>query len=328
MRTWLRRTSLERHQVAIYLCAFVAGGLAGTLTSRVPAVAEHLVTPALAALLFLTFLQVPVAGLVTAWRDWRFTLALVAINFVAVPAVVAVLALAMPESDPVRLGMLIVLLCPCVDYVIVFSGLAGARSDRLLAATPLLLVAQFLLLPVYLTMIDGRGSVDTIDPTPFAVAFVSLIVVPLMCAWAVQWWAHNSTAREATVRRLEIAMVPLMALVVALVAASQVARLGADLSTVAGALWIYVVFLVLMPAIGWIIGRALRLDTGSIRAVAFSGATRNSLVVLPLALSLDEGARLAATAVVAQTAVELVGMVVFVRVIPLLIRARSYPRER
>ena len=117
-------------------------------------------------------------------------------------------------------------------------------------------------------------------------------------------------------------MVPLMALVLALVAASQVARLGTDLSAVAGALWIYVVFLVLMPVIGWMVGRVLGLDTGSTRAVAFSGATRNSLVVLPLALSLDEGADLAATAVVAQTAVELVGMVIFVRLIPRLIRDR------
>lgn len=317
----MRRT-LERHQVAIYLSAFVVGGLAGLLSSRVSEAAGHLVTPALGALLFLTFLQVPVAGLVTAWRDWRFVLALLAVNFVAVPAVVAMLTIVMPDSNPVRLGMLIVLLCPCVDYVIVFSGLAGARSDRLLAATPLLLIAQFLLLPGYLAVLGGRTPLGTIDPTPFAVAFISLIVVPLLCAWAVQLWSRSSPAREARVPRLDVAMVPLMALVLALVAASQVARLGTDLSAVVGALWIYVVFLVLMPVIGWMVGRVLGLDTGSTRAVAFSGATRNSLVVLPLALSLDEGADLAATAVVAQTAVELVGMVIFVRLIPRLIRDR------
>ncbi|GAB37097.1 hypothetical protein [Gordonia otitidis] len=130
----MRRT-LERHQVAIYLSAFVVGGLAGLLSSRLSEAAGHLVTPALGALLFLTFLQVPVAGLVTAWRDWRFVLALLAVNFVAVPAVVAMLTIVMPDSNPVRLGMLIVLLCPCVDYVIVFSGLGHGLIDADTART-------------------------------------------------------------------------------------------------------------------------------------------------------------------------------------------------
>ena len=314
--------SLERHQVAVYLCAFALGGLVGAAVPEIGSAAEYVVTPALAALLFLTFLQVPVSGLATVWRDWRFLSAVLIVNFVAVPVVVALLTLVMPESDPVRLGMLIVLLCPCVDYVIVFSGLAGARSDRLLAATPLLLIAQFLLLPAYLALLGGGASLGTIDPAPFVSAFVFLIVIPLVCAWGVQLWTRNSAPRESLVRRLDVAMVPMMALVLALVAASQVARLGSDLSTVAGALWIYVVFLMLMPLIGWAVGRLLGLDTGSTRAVSFSGATRNSLVVLPLALSLNEGADLAATAVVAQTAVELIGMVVFVQLIPRMIRDR------
>lgn len=61
-------------------------------------------------------------------------------------------------------------------------------------------------------------------------------------------------------------------------------------------------------------------DVPASRAVAFSGATRNSLVVLPLALALPTGYELAAAAVVTQTLVEVVGMVVYVRAIPRLIR--------
>ena len=51
--------------------------------------------------------------------------------------------------------------------------------------------------------------------------------------------------------------------------------------------------------------------------MTFSGATRNSLVVLPLALAMP--APLAPAAVVAQTLVELIGMVVLVRVLPRLL---------
>ena len=51
----------------------------------------------------------------------------------------------------------------------------------------------------------------------------------------------------------------------------------------------------------------------------FSGATRDSLVVLPLAPALPDRFALAAVVVVTQTLVEVVGMVVYVRVVPRLL---------
>ena len=55
--------------------------------------------------------------------------------------------------------------------------------------------------------------------------------------------------------------------------------------------------------------------------VVFSGATRNSLVVLPLRLALPAAFDLAPLVVVTQTLVELVAMVVFVRLVPRLLSA-------
>jgi ACR3 family arsenite efflux pump ArsB len=54
-------------------------------------------------------------------------------------------------------GVLLVLLTPCIDYVIVFTGLAGGASDRVLASAPVLMLAQMLLLPVYLLVFVGPG---------------------------------------------------------------------------------------------------------------------------------------------------------------------------
>lgn len=309
---------LDRHQVAIYLSAFVGGGALGLLVPSISEPAEYLVTPVLGALLFVTFLQVPIAELPASLRHGRFLAAVLLTNFVVVPLVVAALRPLMPASDPIRLGIMLVLLCPCIDYVIVFSGLAGARSDRLLAATPLLLLTQFLLLPVYLRILGG-DSIAAIDPMPFLRAFLALIALPLVAAWAVQSWVRRNPERGETVGRAEIVMVPLMAGVLALVAASQIRRLDADLRPFGGALACYVVFLLVMPVLGTMVGRLFQLDARSIRAVAFSGSTRNSLVVLPLALALPAGAGIAAAAVVAQTAVELIGMMILLRVIPRVI---------
>ena len=55
------------------------------------------------------------------------------------------------------------------------------------------------------------------------------------------------------------------------------------------------------------------------RAIVFTGATRNSLVVLPLALALPDDLAVAAVVVVTQTLVEVLGMVAYVRVVPRLV---------
>ncbi|MHD0175198.1 hypothetical protein ACNQUF_11840 [Corynebacterium diphtheriae] len=69
-----------------------------------------------------------------------------------------------------------------MDYVIVFTGIAGGAKDRLLAAAPLLMLAQMLLLPLYLWLFVGAEFVATVDFAPFIEAFLLLIALPLVAA--------------------------------------------------------------------------------------------------------------------------------------------------
>ncbi|MEV6710463.1 bile acid:sodium symporter [Lentzea sp. NPDC051208] len=301
---------IERHQVAVYLGALAAGAVAGWAAPGAGPTLEHAINPVLAALLYVTFLQVPVAELGRSLRAGRFLGAALVVNFVVVPLVVAALFTFLPDDQAVRLGVLLVLLTPCVDYVIVFSGLAGGDSRSLLAATPLLLLAQMVLLPGYLWLFLGSG-LAVVEPGPFVEAFVVLIVIPLALAWLTQAWAGRIIGTISTT------MVPLMAATLFAVVASQVPKLGGDLAQVARVVPFYVVFLVVMAFAGLPVARLFRLDVTSGRAIVFTGATRNSLVVLPLALALPDD--LAAVVVVTQTLVEVVGMVVYVRVVPRLL---------
>ena len=71
-----------------------------------------------------------------------------------------------------------------------------------------------------------------------------------------------------------------------------------------------------MPVLGRIAAGRFGMDVGESRALVFTSVTRNSLVVLPLALALPAGYELAPAVVVTQTLVELLGMVVLTRVVP------------
>lgn len=137
-------------------------------------------------MLYVTFLQVPAAELRPALRAGRFLGAALVVNFVVVPLVVAATFAFLPADQAVRLGVLLVLLTPCVDYVIVFTGLAGGDSRRLPAATPLLLLAQMPAPPVLLVTFLGEQVSHIVEPGPFAEAFVVLIVIPPAPAWLAQ----------------------------------------------------------------------------------------------------------------------------------------------
>ncbi|MFJ5686083.1 arsenic resistance protein [Streptomyces sp. NPDC093099] len=312
---------MERHQVAVYVGALAAGGLVGWTAPGAGPGLEHAINPVLAALLYVTFLQVPASELVRSLGAGRFLAATLVVNFLVVPLVVAAMFAFLPDDQAVRLGVLLVLLAPCVDYVIVFSGLAGGSSRRLLAATPLLLLAQMVLLPGYLFLFMGQDLADVVAAGPFVEAFVVLIVIPLALAWLTQAWAARRPAGQKTADAMGTAMVPLMAATLFTVVASQVPKLGdADsLTDVARVVPFYVLFLVVMAFAGLGVARAFRLDVPAGRAVVFTGATRNSLVVLPLALALPDGLAVTAVVVVTQTLVEVIGMVIYVRAVPRLL---------
>ncbi|MFF3996581.1 bile acid:sodium symporter [Streptomyces cyaneofuscatus] len=313
---------MEHHQVAVYLAAMALGALLGLAAPSFGPGLEHLINPVLGALLFVTFLQVPAAELLRSLRDGRFLSAALVVNFVVVPLVVAALFTFLPADRAVRLGVLLVLLCPCVDYVIVFSGLAGGSARRLLAVTPVLLVAQMVLLPVFLYAFLGSGLADIVEAGPFLEAFAFLIVIPLALAWGLQCWAGRRESGRKVSDAATTTMVPLMAATLLVVVASQVPKVGGNLTDVAAVVPFYAAFLVVMAFAGKAVARLFRLDVPGGRAVVFSGATRNSLVVLPLALALPDAYAIAAVVVVTQTLVEVVGMVLYVRAVPLLLPAQ------
>ena len=311
---------MERHQVTMYLVALAAGSLVGILLPEIADPAGYAVNPAIALLLYVTFLGVPFARIGSSLRDTRFLLTLGALNFVVVPPVVWVLSRFVADDRAVLAGVLFVLLAPCVDYVIVFAGLAGGSADRLLAAAPLLMLAQMALLPVHLRVFMGSEIAAAIEPAPFIEALVVLIILPMVLAAATQYLSARTPWARAFERRALGMMVPFMMLTLASVVASQVAGVGAHLGTLVRAVVVYSAFVLVMVLLGILAGRAARVNAAGRRALVFSGVTRNSLVVLPLVISLPTGFELAPLAVVTQTLVELAAMVVMVRVVPRLVK--------
>jgi len=213
------RAALERHQVWGYLAAIALGLALGTAAPAVAPAFEAVLWPVLGLLLYATFTQVPLVRVGAALGDGRFVAAVLGGNFLAVPLLVAALLPLVPDDAAVRLGVVLVLVVPCTDWFITFTHLARGDAARAIAVTPLILLAQLLLLPGYVWLLVGEGVTAAVPLGHVATAFGALIGLPLALAFATERRAERDG--RALIERLAWAPVPLLAVVVFLIAASQ-----------------------------------------------------------------------------------------------------------
>ena len=316
----MTRDTLEHNQTPVYFAAVFLAAAFGLLAPSSAHGLSVLVTPAIAVLMYAMFLQIPFLDLRQGLGNKRFLSALLLANFILVPLLVWALTRGLVERPALLVGALLVLLTPCIDYVVVFTHIGKGDSRLMLAATPVLLLLQLVLLPVYLGLMLGPQSEVVVEAGPFVEAFLLLIVVPMILAVVTPSLARRSSLVSAWNNAWAWLPVPAMALVLFVVIGSQITSVVRDINLLLPVIPVYVAFLLLAPLMGMFAARLFALPAVTARAVTFSASTRNSLVVLPLALALPEDVRgLAATAVILQTLVELVGELIYVRLIPALV---------
>ncbi|MBL4970902.1 arsenic resistance protein [Bacillus halotolerans] len=311
------RERLENQQIWIYGISLVFGGILGVAKKDLGFSLDWAISPLIAILMYGMFAQIPFLKLREAISNLRFIAALLIGNFIAVPIVVWILIAVFPQSPPILLGVCLVLLTPCIDYVIVFTQLGKGNEKLILASTPILFVTQMVLLPLYLWLFIGQEVIGVVHVEPFLEAFLLLIVGPLILAVFTQLWANKKLFGEKALEFTTWLPVPFMALVLIAVVASQIDKVYSEFDIIISVIPIYILFLVITPLVSRFITYAFNLDKGEGRALIFSTGTRNSLVVLPLALALPESwASLAAAVIVTQTIVELIGELFYIKAVP------------
>ncbi|QNI04825.1 arsenic resistance protein [Halomonas sp. SH5A2] len=313
------RETLEKYQVWLYLVAIFTGIGVGSYWQTVQAWAFAL-WPLLGVLLYATFTQVPLLHISQAFKDRRFMSALALGNFIIMPLVVWGLATLFGLEDAVLLGVLLVLLVPCTDWFISFTHLGQGDSARAIAAAPVLLLLQIVLLPLYVTLMMGEQLVGGHLLSELLPAFLGLIVTPLLLAWLTEKGAAQSAVLKRGVEVMGWLPVPLLAAVVFLIAASQVQLIIESQEMLWQIAVIFVLYLLAAALIGKTLHTLFRLPTASGRTLVFSLGTRNSFVVLPLAIALPDIWAAAVVVIVMQSLIELLGMVVYLACVPRLVK--------
>ena len=289
-------------------------GWTSSLGDRVP---DGVIWALLGVLLYATFTQTPLTHLWDVFRDRRFMSALLTGNFLVMPAITALLVLALPDNDALKLGVLLVLLMPCTDWFVTFTHLGKGDSTRAIAATPVLLIAQLALLPLYLWFFLGNQfDVNLEIGRHLLPAFAGLIIVPLILAFLTEKWAEKSEKATGLIRSMGLMPVPLLTVVLFIISMTQVSQIDSTGALIWALMIVFPAYLFAAALVGKTLQRAFRLPVATGRTVIFSLGTRNSFVVLPLALSMPEAWATAVVVIVVQSLVELFGMMFYLRWVP------------
>ncbi|WP_028484602.1 arsenic resistance protein [Thioalkalivibrio sp. ALE17] len=310
------RARLEQYQVLIYLVAIALGLGLGLSAPEFGAMLDAVLWPVLGLLLYATFAQTPLNHMGAAFREPRLLAAAVIGNFVVIPLLVWAILQVAPGGPAVLLGIALVLLVPCTDWFITFTHLGGGDTRRAIAFSPLSLLLQLSLLPLYLWWLFGGEFTLVLAGGDVLKAFAGLILVPLVLAYLTERWAGEDPGRGRVIAGLGWLPVPLLALVVLIVAASQVQTVLDGVGVLLPLLLIFSGFLVVAALLARALARAFGLPVAQGRVLAFSLGSRNSFVVLPIALALPQGLELAVVVVVFQSLVELVGMALYLWWVP------------
>lgn len=310
------RDKIEHNQVSIYAITIIIAIVIGLMFPAIHILNDGLPL-ALGILMYSMFLQIPFADLKASFSHRKFMLALLISNYIVVPLFVYVLIQFLPNQPAIIFAVLLVLLTPCIDYVIVFTQIGKGDAKLMLASTPLLFITQILLLPFYIWLMMGKGFLSSLSILPFVESFLFLIVIPFIVAILVQTLSTKNTILNLTHQISNWLPVPFMAIVLFIIIASQITPIALHYEQIIQVTPIYISFMIIMFPLNLLVGKLFRLSSESKRTLIFSAGTRNSLAVLPFALALPINMILITTSIiVTQTIVELIGELVYVKLTP------------
>lgn len=293
---------------SVFVALAAALGLGAGLLWPLGEAAGLVVLPLLMVMLAAVFTQVD-AGQVRQARGARKVVAAsLVLNFVFTPLFAWALGAGLLGASPdLRIGLLLLLVTPCTDWYLVFTGLARGHLGVAAAVLPVNLLLQLLLLPVYVLLLGGEAA--RVDTGTLVEAVLLVLVVPLVAALLVRRgarrWKGARWRDERVTPVASAAVLPLLYAAVFAMFAWQARTVTAHLGDLAALLLPLGLFFLVMPLVAVATGRLLRLPAEQRVTLTMTSVARNSPVALAIAVAAFPDRPLIAVALVAGPLVEL-----------------------
>ncbi|WP_163539819.1 bile acid:sodium symporter [Gracilibacillus sp. YIM 98692] len=248
-------------------------------------ISESFIVPLLVAMLYITFLQIPIEEIKKSFKNIKFTFTSAIINFVWTPILAWMLALLFLGDQPaLYLGFIMLMVTPCMDWYLIFTGIAKGNVGLSAAILPLNLMLQIILLPIYLLIFGGQTGV--IELTFLAESILVVLLTPLALAFLTKVLLENKQQfREDLISKLSVLPILFLSLAIVAMFASQ----GQLLLDNVHVMWQITIPILLFFAVNFIasqqIGKIMNFSTSDKASLSLTTLARNSPIALAIAMT-------------------------------------------
>lgn len=284
----------------------VSSVLVGLMFSKVEFIAQntdYMITFFLCMMLFGLFMEVPLGELKNSFKNTKFSLTSLVINFIWTPLFGYFLAtLFLKGNIDVMIGFFMLILTPCTDWYLVFTKIAKGDLTLSLSILPMNLILQIILLPIYLLIFFSSGN--AMDYTQLAQSILIVIVIPFIAAQIVKYLLKNDL-KEKISELFSSLEIWFLALAVFCIFASQGKLLLDNLESVVTIFVPLVIFFATNTTIDLLLSEKVNFTYQEYASLTMTTLARNSPLALAIAINSFPGHELIAISLVIGPLIEL-----------------------
>lgn len=182
---------VNKYQTVIIGLAVILGLLIGQM-GEAGNYAEYFIVPFLMIMLFGLFLNIPVKDLLKSFSNIRFFSANIGINFIWTPLFAYGLGYLFLQNElSLWIGFVMLMVTPCTDWYLIFTGTAKGNTALSASILPLNLILQIILLPLYLLLFFGKSS--SVDSAILFESIILVLLVPFVLAQITRYVSKQLT---------------------------------------------------------------------------------------------------------------------------------------
>lgn len=271
-------------QPIIIMIAVILGLLLGNFTSLGIASSDF-IEIFLMMLLYVLFLSIDLKQIKKSFANVRFTCSAISINFIFTPILAYVLGKVFFSSSlDVRIGLLMLLVTPCTDWYLIFTGMSGGNVELGMSILPLNLILQIILLPIYLLIFVGSEVEMAVGTIVTSIVFV--LIIPFVASLITKKITNKSNAfKNFLAKYSDHFQLLFLCLAVVAMFASEGQNLIDNPVLLVKMFVPLLLFFVILCCVAQLIGRMQKFSKKDTIALSFTTLARNSPISLAIAVA-------------------------------------------
>jgi len=297
----------EKLQTVIVISA-VGLGISLGQVSYIEQVAEYFIVPFLLFMLYGLFLSVPSKDLKKALLNRKFASSSLIINFLWTPLLAWGLgAVFLSEHPALWIGFIMLMVTPCTDWYLAFTGIAKGSVALSTAILPMNLILQVLLLPIYLLLITG--VMKMVGMSVLLKSIILVLLLPFLLA-NLTTYIFNKRKQKETYKKIivpffENTQIIFLSLAIVAMFASQGRNLFENMNVVMLLFIPVILFFIINFLLGRIVSHFLKMSYEDSVSLNLTTLARNSPIALAIAVTAFPDKPLIALALVIGPLIEL-----------------------